>query len=109
MVGGAGVDGLAALGVTEKLRVERPEVGVVLMRRRLDLAVLSHALRSGVREVVDADDLEALMEGCQRSLELSQRLTGHGGSTTKCDGRVITVFSAKGGVVQPTVPTDVAR
>jgi pilus assembly protein CpaE len=108
LVVGADVELMAALSVTEKLRLERPEVGVVLMRRRLDLAVLSHALRSGVREVVDADDLEALMEGCQRSLELSQRLTGQGDSTVKGDGRVITVVSAKGGVGKTTVSTNVA-
>jgi len=67
LVVGPDIDLAAALNVTEKLRLERPEVGVVLMRRRLDLTLLSHSLRSGVREVVDADDLEALMEGCQRS------------------------------------------
>ncbi len=108
LVVGADVDLTAALSVTEKLRLERPEVGVVMMRRRLDLAVLSHALRSGVREVVDADDLEALLEGCQRSLELSRRLTGHTESTSRGDGRVITVFSAKGGVGKTTVSTNVA-
>jgi pilus assembly protein CpaE len=108
LVVGPEVDLTAALNITEKLRLERPEVGVVLMRRRLDLTVLSHSLRSGVREVVDADDLEALMEGCQRSLELSQRLTGHGDSQSRGDGRVITVFSAKGGVGKTTVSTNVA-
>jgi pilus assembly protein CpaE len=108
LVVGADIDLTAALNITEKLRLERPEVGVVLMRRRLDLTVLSHSLRSGVREVVDADDLEALMEGCQRSLELSQRLTGHDASASRGDGRVITVFSAKGGVGKTTVSTNVA-
>ena len=108
LVVGSDVDLTAALGLAEKLRLERPEVGVVLMRRRLDLALLSQSLRSGVREVVGADDLEALMEGCQRSLELSQRLTGHGESTSRGDGRVVTVFSAKGGVGKTTVSTNVA-
>jgi pilus assembly protein CpaE len=108
LVVGPEVDLTLALKVTEKLRLERPEVGVVLMRRRLDLTVLSQSLRSGVREVVDADDLEALMEGCQRSLELSERLTGHSESTSRGDGRVITVFSAKGGVGKTTVSTNVA-
>jgi len=108
LVVGPDVDLMTALNVAEKLRLERPEVGVVLMRRRLDLTVLSHSLRSGVREVVSADDLEALMEGCHRSLELSQRLTGHGESASAGAGRVITVFSAKGGVGKTTVSTNVA-
>jgi pilus assembly protein CpaE len=108
LVVGPDVDLMTALNIAEKLRLERPEVGVVLMRRRLDLTVLSHSLRSGVREVVSADDLEELMEGCQRSLALSQRLTGHGESPSRGDGRVITVFSAKGGVGKTTVSTNVA-
>jgi pilus assembly protein CpaE len=108
LVVGPDVDLPAALSITEKLRLERPEVGVVLMRRRLDLALLSHSLRSGVREVVDAEDLNALIEGCQRSLDLSQRLVGHGDSTSDRDGRVVTVFSAKGGVGKTTVSTNVA-
>jgi pilus assembly protein CpaE len=108
LVVGPDVDLSAALNIAEKLRLERPEVGVVLMRRRLDLTVLSHSLRSGVREVVSADDLEALMDGCQRSLDLSQRLTGQGDSPSQGDGRVITVFSAKGGVGKTTVSTNVA-
>lgn len=109
LVVGPDVDLMAALNVTEKIRLERPEVGVVLMRRRLDLTVLSQSLRAGVREVVGADDLEALTEGCRRSVEFSERLAGHGGSSSKAaDGRVITVFSAKGGVGKTTVSTNVA-
>ena len=108
LVVGPGVDLMTAVSVTEQLRLERPEVGVVLMRRRLDIAVLSQSLRSGVREVVSADDLSALTEACQRSVALSQRLAGHGDSASKGDGRVVTVFSAKGGVGKTTVSTNVA-
>mgnify|MGYP000143718905 CR=1 FL=1 len=90
---------------SELLLVVGPDVDLTVA---LSLTVLSRSLRSGVREVVDADDLEALMEGCQRSLELSQRLTGHSDSSSRGDGRVITVFSAKGGVGKTTVSTNVA-
>jgi pilus assembly protein CpaE len=108
LVVGPSVDLTAALSLTEKLRLEQPEVGVVLMRRRLDITVLTQSLRSGVREVVGADDLAALTEACQRSAELSQRLAGHGDSPSRGDGRVVTVFSAKGGVGKTTVSTNVA-
>ena len=108
LVVGPDIDLTAALNVTEQLRLERPWVGVVLMRRRLDVTVLSQSLRSGVREVVSADDLSALTEACQRSVELSQRLAGIGSSTSVSDGRVITVFSAKGGVGKTTVSTNLA-
>ncbi|MGN6780211.1 MAG: AAA family ATPase [Marmoricola sp.] len=95
LVIGPGVPLSAALGVAEELRRDRPEVGVVLMRRRLDVSVLSQAARAGVREVVDAGDLGSLVGACRRSLELSERLGAT--ATATPDGRVLTVFSAKGG------------
>ena len=59
LVVGPDIDLSAALNVTEELRLSRSDVGVVLMRRRLDVGVLAQALRSGMREVVSADDLTA--------------------------------------------------
>jgi pilus assembly protein CpaE len=108
LVVGADIDLTAALTLTEQLRLSRPDVGVVLMRRRLDVGVLGQALRAGVREVVSADDLNALMEACQRSLELSQRLGSAEDAGGSRDGRVVTVFSAKGGVGKTTVSTNLA-
>ena len=43
---------------TSAERVARPSLGVVLVRRRLDTAVLKVALKAGVRVVVKLDDLE---------------------------------------------------
>lgn len=107
LVIGPEVDLTSALDVAEQLRLGRPEVGIILMRRRLDMAVLAQALRSGIREVVGADDLGSLTQAGQRSRELSERLSGvTGGSTT--DGRVVTVFAAKGGVGKTTVSTNLA-
>ncbi|TWP33717.1 AAA family ATPase [Leekyejoonella antrihumi] len=106
LVVGPDIDLTAALGACETLRLERPEVGVVLMRRRLDVAVLGEALRAGVREVVAADDLGALSDACRRSQELSRRLGGATGPAQ--DARVITVFSAKGGCGKTTVSSNIA-
>jgi pilus assembly protein CpaE len=78
----------------------------VLMRQRLDVALLGQASRAGVREVVDAEDLNALAEACRRSRELSERL-GAGG-TERAEGRVVTVFSAKGGCGKTTLSTNIA-
>src|ERR1019366_6641517 len=45
-----------ALAFAAHLRLARPAVGVVLARDHVDVALLSCALRSGVREVVIAGD-----------------------------------------------------
>ena len=108
LVVGPDIDLSAALNVTEELRLSRSDVGVVLMRRRLDVGVLAQALRSGMREVVSADDLNSLTEACNRSLELSQRLGSVSDSAGSREGRVVTVFSAKGGVGKTTVSTNLA-
>jgi pilus assembly protein CpaE len=107
LVLGPDVELTAALGVAEQLRLGRPEVGIILMRRRLDMTVLAQALRSGIREVVGADDLGSLTQAGQRSRELSERLSGVTGGST-ADGRVVTVFAAKGGVGKTTVSTNLA-
>jgi pilus assembly protein CpaE len=107
LVLGPDVELTAALDVAEQLRLGRPEVGIILMRRRLDMTVLAQALRSGIREVVGADDLGSLTQAAQRSRELSERLSGVTGGST-ADGRVVTVFAAKGGVGKTTVSTNLA-
>ena len=39
---------------------QRPAVGVILVRARIDSSVLAGALRAGMREVVEARDLTGL-------------------------------------------------
>jgi pilus assembly protein CpaE len=107
---GPGVDQALAFGLAEDLRLTRPHVGVVLLRRRVDVAVMRQALRSGIREVVDPEDLGAIGAACTRSLEVSRRLANATGSTAEAgpEGRVVTVFSAKGGCGKTTVATNLA-
>jgi pilus assembly protein CpaE len=107
---GPDVEQSAALGLAEDLRLNRPHVGVVLLRRRVDVVVMGHALRAGVREVVDPEDLATLGAACARSLEISRRQAGAVGTTSEMapEGRVVTVFSAKGGCGKTTVATNLA-
>src|SRR5215472_817526 len=63
-----------ALTFASTLRLTRPAVGVILARVHVDVALLTHALRAGVREVVSADDPAALAAACRRSYEVSRRL-----------------------------------
>lgn len=102
-----------ALALSRSETSSRPELGVVLIRRRLDTGVLTQALRCGVRDVVPTDDLPALSEACRRSLEVTNRVRGLGGSApmgapNRPLGRVVTVFSAKGGCGKTTLATNLA-
>ncbi len=108
---GPGVDLEDALAVAAEYRVSRPAMGVVLLRERLDVGLLGEAIRSGVREVVAANDPAGLLAACARSLEVSRQMgpvniRRTGGS--EFDARVITVFAAKGGCGKTTLATNIA-
>ncbi|MFL6099591.1 MAG: CpaE family protein [Actinomycetales bacterium] len=107
---GPGVEQGLALGLAEDLRLNRPHVGVILLRHRVDVVIMGHALRAGVREVVAPDDLTALGAACARSMEISRRQVGAAGAASDLapEGRVITVFSAKGGCGKTTIATNLA-
>lgn len=106
-------------------RVQRPDLGVILLRHVVDSAALAAALRSGMREVVDAKDLAGITTAVQRSrsvanaigqtlLEQEQsaaeaaaeaarrRLEAEAAAARAAaeapKGKVITSFSTKGGV-----------
>jgi pilus assembly protein CpaE len=103
---GPDIDLHAASALAEQVRNERPEVSVILLRRRLEVAVLAQALRTGFREVVASDDLTSLSEACRRSLEISHHLAGIAGLSAAHEGMVITVFNAKGGCGKTTIATN---
>jgi pilus assembly protein CpaE len=102
---GPDIDMQSACDVSEDVRVLRADVGVILLRRRLDVAVLGQALRAGVREVVTADDLTGLADAVRRSRELSQKMAGQHDQSVQ-EGKIVTVFSAKGGVGKTTFSTN---
>lgn len=98
----------SACSVAELERVDRPELGVILLRHRVDMQTLAQALRSGVREVVQADDQNALADAVKRSLILTAQLRGHTHVGDGHEGRIVTIFSAKGGVGKTTLATNIA-
>jgi pilus assembly protein CpaE len=100
-----------ALRFAASLRLARPAVGVILVRQRVDVDVLTWALQAGVREVVPAGDVAALSAACRRSRELSRRMApaagGRDGKPAR-HGRIVTVFAAKGGCGKTTLAINLA-
>jgi pilus assembly protein CpaE len=100
-----------ALAFASALRVTRPAAGVVMARDHVDVALLTRALQAGVREVVAVGDSVALTAACRRSREVSRRMLAAGGTDdyaahTEREGKIVTVFSAKGGSGKTTLATN---
>src|SRR4051794_19185138 len=97
------------LAITERLMNTHSALGAVLVVDQLTTETLQHALRAGVRDVLtlsgEPGQLAAAVERVAMGLDTTSRRTpgsGSGESTVGVDqpemnGRVITVFSTKGG------------
>jgi len=110
---GPHVDLEGALALSDAMRLQRPMLGVILVRPRIDTATLSDALRAGVREVVKERDIDGVLAAVQRTVQLSHAVREKAGLGSTSDepvelGRLITVFSAKGGAGKTTVSTNLA-
>ena len=111
---GPGVGEAEAFALADFMRVHRQSLGVVLVRTEVTTPLLQDALRAGIREVVDRRDTLGIKAAVQRSAHLSATLRdqtpgpqvpAQGRSVT---GRVVTVFSAKGGCGKTTLATNLA-
>lgn len=102
----------AAHRLAETMRVRRPDLGVILVRQRIDTAVLSEALRSGVREVVDTRNLSGLHVAVRHWHAIAAAMRERGGAPPAPErgphGRVVTVSSAKDGCGKTTLATNLA-
>jgi pilus assembly protein CpaE len=106
---GPAVDLEAAAALADTLRVTRPVVSVILIRRRVDTSVLAEALRSGMREVVEERDVTGLGSAVDRARQVWQALTGSSSASVDgTRGRLVTVFSPKGGVGKTTLAVNLA-
>jgi pilus assembly protein CpaE len=111
VVVGPDVDLATVWDLAEALRVERPEIGCILLRTVVDVPVLTEAIRLGVREVVSADDTLGLVDALRRSSELTGKMLTFRAVESEDSvgqGKVVTVFSAKGGVGKTAVSTNLA-
>jgi pilus assembly protein CpaE len=110
---GPSVDQQDVFSLAEDMRVKRPSLGVVMLRRRIDTSVLAEALRAGVREVVQERDIAGLATAVRRQRDIASRLReqiehGEGVEAKVRRGRIVTVFSAKGGCGKTTLATNIA-
>jgi pilus assembly protein CpaE len=109
---GASVDQDAAFVLADSMRINRPSLGVVLVRRRIDTPLLVEALRAGVREVVEERNLAGLNDAVRRVRDVANAMRHRGslgeGADDRPRGVVVTVFSAKGGCGKTTLASNLA-
>jgi len=99
-----------AVELARNYRTSRPSLGVILVRSRLEVAVLTQAMQAGVREVISADDASELLAATRRSQQVSEVFTDRAPeSTLGRRGKMVLVFSAKGGCGKTTVATNLAE
>src|SRR5690606_23891313 len=100
-----------AVAFAERSRTRRPALKVVLLRQHLDVSVMTEALRAGVFEVVATRDPDAMAQACARALAAARDAAGVNGIPVEeavPGGRVVAVFSGKGGTGVSTIATNLA-
>jgi len=118
LVLGIGVQDAEAFAIASYLRVQRPGLGVILVRDTVTVPLLQEAIRAGVGEVVPRRDALGLQAAVKRSAYLSAAMRDSAPATPgrtpipvqepSRRGRVVTVFSAKGGSGKTTLATNLA-
>jgi pilus assembly protein CpaE len=105
-----------ALALSGALQQGTPDVSVVLIRRQESGQLILQALRMGVKDVLSsASDETAIRTAAARALEVARTLRGRlgGGAPTdagdgRAPGKVVTVFSSKGGCGKTFLSTNLA-
>ena len=106
-----------ALALAGALQQGTPDVSVVLVRRQESGELIRQALRMGVKDVLSsASDETAVRTAAARALEIARTLRGrlgNGGAPTdpgegRSPGRIVTVFSSKGGCGKTFLSTNLA-
>ena len=95
--------------LARRYRIERPALGILVMRNTVDATTLREALTAGIRDVVPTNDANALLAAYNHSKELSREIAAHDRSDVEVKvGKIILVFGAKGGCGKTTIATNLA-
>jgi pilus assembly protein CpaE len=104
-----------ALALAGALQQGTPDVSVLLIRRQESGELIRQALRVGVKDVLSSvSDENAIRGAVARAIEIARTLRGRLGGGAPTDGagrppgRVVTVFSSKGGCGKTFLSTNLA-
>jgi pilus assembly protein CpaE len=102
--------------IAQRYRWRQPRIEFVLMRNGIDVELLTSAMRAGIREVVESGDTAELLEAVARAREAVEaggtggvEAAEHGRRGRHGGGKVLLVFSAKGGCGKTTLATNLAQ
>ncbi|PZS32131.1 MAG: MinD/ParA family protein [Pseudonocardiales bacterium] len=98
------------LSFSGQMATERPDVAIILLRGALDPSTVAAAASVGVSEVVPVGDAQHLLNALQRarSVDMPELEELASASEPGPGGKIVTVFSAKGGTGKTTVATNLA-
>lgn len=97
---GPGLTSQDAMDASSEIQRTAPEISVIVITKDFEPESLREALRSGVKDVLPAPPTrQQLVEAVDRGMTLARALRNRGAreAVGHAKGRVITVFSAKGG------------
>lgn len=100
-----------ALGIADFIQRSTPTTAVVMVRDRASAALLPAAMRAGVRDVIDpAKGEQELTDALRRAIEWSMGLQSMSKKAGEPEsrGRVISIFSSKGGVGKTFLASNLA-
>jgi pilus assembly protein CpaE len=100
---GPDVDFGEAAKLADRLRRSHPSTGLVLVRHELSTDVFSAAMTAGIGAVVAHGDTTSLSQAIDRFRDTWEAIHGPAGVSGRHDGKVITIFSPKGGVGKTTL------
>src|SRR5690242_19458753 len=92
-----------AAKLAERLRRTHPSTGLVLVRPELTTEVFSSAMAAGIGAVVADGDVTTLSQSVDRFRDTWEALHGPAREVASAPGKIITIFSPKGGVGKTTL------